>query len=127
MIHRGTSVISVLILISIALMSAASEHPQRVEPQQERAAQRALLDRYCVTCHTQRQKERGIVPIAIDNLDLANVAPDAEVWEKVIRKVRAGVMPPAGAPRPDQAASQNFIAWFETQLDRAAEMHPNPG
>src|SRR5438552_18998005 len=115
------NIIGVLAAISMAMMSSAMAHPQAVAPQ------RALLDRYCLTCHTQKAKERGAVPIALDTLDLTNVPDDAEVWEKVLRKMRAGLMPPPGAARPDQAASQNLTGWLESQLDRAAAANPNPG
>ena len=88
---------------------------------------KALLDRYCLTCHTQRLKERGTVPIALDTLDLAQVGANAEAWEKVVRKMRAGLMPPAGAPRPDKAAHDAFAGWLESELDRDAAAHLNPG
>lgn len=94
---------------------------------QSPSTQRATLDRYCITCHTQSSKDKGLVPIALDSLDLARVGNDAEVWEKVVRKVSAGVMPPQGSPRPDHAASQNLISWLTTELDRSAQAHPNPG
>src|SRR5262245_54236028 len=89
--------------------------------------QRAVLDRYCLTCHTQRAKDRGVVPIALDNVDVSNVAADAELWEKVLRKMRGGLMPPPGAPRPDEVSKRNLLSWLETQLDRAAAANPNPG
>src|SRR5438552_12828883 len=107
-------IIGVLAAALMATMSSALAHPQAVSPQ------RALLGRYCLTCHTQKAKERGAVPIALDSLDLNNVAADAESWEKVVRKMRAGLMPPPGAARPDQDATQNFASWLEAQLDRAA-------
>jgi mono/diheme cytochrome c family protein len=91
------------------------------------ATNKALLDRYCLTCHTQRLKERGTVPIALDTLDLTTVGADAAVWEKVVLKMRAGLMPPAGAPRPDTAAHDAFAAWLESELDRNAAARPNPG
>src|SRR6185369_7322056 len=61
---------------------------------QAASPQRALLDRYCVTCHTEKAKERGAVPIALDHIDASNPGTDPELWEKVIRKMRAGLMPP---------------------------------
>jgi mono/diheme cytochrome c family protein len=91
------------------------------------ASNRATLDRYCLTCHTTRQKERGVVPIALDTLDLSRVAADAPVWEKVVLKLRAGVMPPAGAPRPDAATHDGFAAWLEGELDRSWTANPDPG
>jgi hypothetical protein len=88
---------------------------------------RAVLDRYCLTCHTAKAKDRGIVPIALDTVDVSNIGADAEVWEKVVRKMRGRLMPPPGMPRPDEATTQSVISWLETQLDRADAANPNPG
>ena len=88
------------------------------------AAHRGLVDQYCVTCHNERLKTGGL---ALDGLDVSRVAEDADVWEKVVRKLRAGVMPPSGRPRPAPAASDGFTAWLESELDRAAATGPNPG
>ena len=88
---------------------------------------KALFDKYCLTCHTQRMKERGTVPIALDTLDLTRVGTDAATWEKVVIKMRAGLMPPAGAPRPDKTAHDGFATWVESELDRYAAANPNPG
>jgi mono/diheme cytochrome c family protein len=90
-------------------------------------SRRAVLDRYCVTCHTQRAKERGTVPIALDNIDLSNVGANAEVLEKVVRKMRAGLMPPPGAARPDDATKRHLISSLEAELDRSAASSPDPG
>ena len=68
--------------------------------------QRALLDRYCLGCHSQPAKAAGQEParkLTLDDLDVARVAAHADVWERVVRKMRAGMMPPAGARRPDKA------------------------
>ena len=91
------------------------------------AARRELFARYCVSCHTEAQKTRGAVPVALDTLDLANVGAHAELWERVVLKVRAGVMPPAGMPRPDRATLDGLVVWLESQLDQAAAARPNPG
>ena len=56
-----------------------------------------------------------------------NAGEHAEVLEKAVRKIRAGAMPPLGAPRPDAAAMERFVTSLETELDRAAAAHPNPG
>ncbi|HET9132542.1 MAG TPA: DUF1592 domain-containing protein, partial [Terriglobia bacterium] len=96
-------------------------------PQTTTSSQRAVLDKYCVTCHSQSGKDRGLVPIALDKLDWTHVGNDAEVWEKVVRKMNAGVMPPPGAPRPDRSASDGLTSWLTTELDRAAQANPNPG
>jgi hypothetical protein len=89
--------------------------------------QQEVLKRYCLTCHTQALKQRGTVPIAFDQLNLSNLAADAQTWEKIDRKVRTGLMPPAGLPRPDKAAHDGFVQWIEGELDRAAAAHPDPG
>ena len=96
-------------------------------PQVERAAPappRALLDRYCVSCHNTRLKTGNL---ALDGFDLSQVGEHPEVWEKVVRKLRGGLMPPAGRPRPDQATQDGLVAWLERELDAAAAAHPNPG
>jgi hypothetical protein len=87
---------------------------------------RAVLDKYCVSCHNPKLKTGGLV------LDPERLAPDAVaadgvVWEKVIRKLRSASMPPVGLPRPDQATYDSTAAELEHALDRAARAHPNPG
>ncbi len=84
----------------------------------------AFLQQYCFACHNERAKTAGL---SLEKLDLANLPDNAEVWERVIRKLRGNAMPPAGLPRPDRAVSENFIGWMETSLDRAAASNPNPG
>ena len=106
---------------------------------QQATEYRALLDDYCVTCHSQRivdgQNEPATaltsqlraVGLALDALDLSAIAADAAHWEPVVRKLRAGLMPPAGRRRPDQALLDEFRAWLETELDGAAAASPDPG
>ncbi len=86
--------------------------------------ERALLDRYCVTCHNDALRTAGL---ALDTLDLDRPGDHADVWEKVVGKLRAGMMPPAGRPRPDGEASGRLVAYLETELDRAAAVYPDPG
>ncbi len=105
---------------------------QQQSPQQQPSArpasaaspQRAVLDRYCVTCHNQTLKTGGL---ALDRLDVAKVAEGAEIWEKVIRKLRTGMMPPIGRPRPDEITQASVVSYLETELDRAAAARPDPG
>ena len=87
-------------------------------------AERALLDRYCVACHNARLQTAGL---ELDTADVDHVAGDPELWEKVARKLRAGAMPPAPRPRPDEATYARFIEHLETELDAAAAADPNPG
>ena len=79
------------------------------------APQRASLDRYCVGCHNDRVKTGGL---ALDTLDVERVGENAEAWEKVVRKLRGRMMPPAGRPRPDEATYESLVSYLETSLDR---------
>ncbi len=85
---------------------------------------RPVLNQYCVSCHNERLKTGGL---ALDKLDLANVPANAAVWEKVVRKLRTGVMPPAGLPKPDDQTRFALAASLETAMDREAALHPYPG
>ena len=87
-------------------------------------AQRALLDRYCVTCHSDQLETGGL---SLQGLDTADVGSHPDVWEKVVRKLRAGSMPPQPRPRPDPAAYAGLRSWLEQELDRTAAAAPNPG
>ena len=87
------------------------------EPDQPAAAHRALIERYCVTCHNERLQTAGLV---LSDMDPSQVAGAAEQWEKVVRKLRAEAMPPAGRPRPDKLEYAALASWLETALDRAA-------
>ena len=91
---------------------------------QPASAQRTVLDRYCVTCHNEKLKTAGLI---LDKIDIEKVGEEAQVWEKVVRKLRTGAMPPAGMPRPDKATYDSFATYLETSLDRAAAAKPNPG
>jgi len=89
------------------------------------AAQRALLDQYCVTCHNARLKTANLL---LDQLDLSRLGEHVDVAETVVRKVRAGLMPPTNARRPDPAALASLVTWMESELDRGATTHlPAPG
>jgi mono/diheme cytochrome c family protein len=88
---------------------------------------RALVDQYCVTCHNTRLKTGGLV-LEKDQLDFARLTDHAELAEKVIRKVRAGLMPPTNMRRPDAATLDSFLTWMETQMDAPSAQHlPAPG
>ena len=83
--------------------------------------ERALLDQYCVSCHNQKLKTAGLL---LDQMDLDHPGADAATWEKVVRKIRAGMMPPSGARRPDRASLDGLASKIETSLDRAAAQAP---
>jgi mono/diheme cytochrome c family protein len=103
--------------------ASASEPPSRAVSQAV-PPERALVDRYCVTCHNQRARTAGLT---LDTLDLANPPVDADRWEKVIRKVRGGLMPPVGMPRPEKTALAGLASYLEASIDTAAAAHPRPG
>src|SRR5437764_3844299 len=95
------------------------------------ATQKALVSQYCMTCHSDKAKAANMdsaSKIDFDTLDIAHVAKDAEKWELIVRKLRAGMMPPANARRPDPATYKAFITWLENELDRSAVTYaPPPG
>jgi hypothetical protein len=88
------------------------------------ASQQALVSKYCAGCHNDKLKSGGF---SWAKLDLSHPDQNAEQAEKVIRKLRAGMMPPAGMPRPDPTAVRTFAAFIENGLDQAAAARPNPG
>ncbi len=85
---------------------------------------RALTAKYCVSCHNQKLKTANL---ALDTADPVHVSNSAETWEKVIVKLRSRSMPPPGIPRPDNATYDSVAAWLESEIDRAAATHVNPG
>ena len=87
---------------------------------------RAVLDRYCVTCHNERVRTGGLV-LEPDAVDPSDVGRDAAVWEKVVRKLRTGMMPPSPRPRPNQETYASLVSYLETELDRVAAVNPKPG
>ena len=100
--------------------SPAPASPSLAQP--TLAQQRPVLDQYCVTCHNQKLKTAGLM---LDKLDLARAGDDPNTWEKVVRKLRAGMMPPAGMPRPNPAAYETLTVSLENELDRAAAAKPH--
>ena len=91
------------------------------------SSQRAVFKQYCLSCHNEAMKKTGTVPVAFEGEALWDIAANAATWEKVVLKMRAGVMPPAGVPHPDKSVRGAFLAWLESELDRAAAARPNPG
>jgi hypothetical protein len=99
------------------VQSAPSTPPSAVEPQ-------AVLNRYCISCHNEKQRVGGL---SLSNLDMTKPGAHADVWERVLEKLRSGAMPPPGRPRPDAATYQSVAQSLETSLDRAWAANPNPG
>jgi mono/diheme cytochrome c family protein len=120
-------------VLAVAVWSAVvSSSVPRAQTQPDAAPQTADLERtvtqYCATCHNERNRTAATTSgVLLDRLDFTRIAENGEMWEKVIRKMRAGAMPPAGMPRPDGAAHDALVSFLETTLDRAAATRPNPG
>lgn len=106
----------------------------------EDAQNRALLDQYCVICHNEAVVNSTASPneglqttqlrnlgLTLDTEDVSNLAKNPEVWEKVVNKLRVGVMPPPNYPRPDKPRYDGFRNWLEDELDRVAATRVDPG
>ncbi|HSP68953.1 MAG TPA: DUF1592 domain-containing protein [Bryobacteraceae bacterium] len=119
------------IVLGVLAMSGQAPKPAAAALITTPEAEKAFLTQNCVTCHSTAQKARGYEPalrLTLDNLDPAHVEKDAETWEKVVRKVRAGMMPPSGMPRPNPQVFESGIVFLENELDRTAKAHiPPPG
>src|SRR4029453_11001707 len=114
--------------VAVALSTVQTSAPAQGERKQVEGPApidiRATLDKYCVTCHSKRRHTAGLV---LEGIDVANPAAHADVWERVITKLHARSMPPAGMPRPDVAAYDAIAASLEAAIDRAWAANPNPG
>ena len=117
----GRMLAAYLAFAALCVAPQAAPAAQESDPQ---TAYREVVDRYCVACHNARQLTAGL---ALDNLDLGAVGDHPDVWEKVVRKLRGGLMPPAGRPRPDKQTYARFASWLEGALDAASAQAPNPG
>src|ERR1051325_2166221 len=106
------------LLATALVLVAVGAEAQVASPNQ------ALIKRYCVTCHNQRLKTANV---EFDTLELAHPEKNTVVWERAFRKLRAGMMPPPGAPRRAVADAQSLAAYLETALDKAGAANPNPG
>jgi hypothetical protein len=117
--------LALLFVVSLATLGGQSPAaPPNVPPRLSSDQARVLLDRYCVSCHNDRLKTQNL---SLQGLDVANLAERGEVWEKVIRKLRAGVMPPPDVPRPPLAEYEALRDWLEDGVDRAAQGRTPPG
>ena len=97
---------------------------QPAAPASSAADHRATVTKYCVTCHNERTKAGGL---ALDKMDFEHIPAGAAVWEKSLKKMRVGMMPPPSAAQPGAAARAALVSWLTTTLDAAAAARPNPG
>jgi mono/diheme cytochrome c family protein len=109
-----------------ACQSSGPKGPHYAQTQNaaSNASPRALADQYCVSCHNSKLRTGGL---DLETLDLAAPGANAEAFEKVIAKLRAGSMPPTGRPRPDSATYDAVASRLERDVDRAWDASPNPG
>src|SRR5512140_2116626 len=121
---------TILIGVGIALagvgyfQARGQDATSSAAPQNPAEQYSATMGKYCFTCHNEKLKTADLI---LSKEDVANPAANPEVWEKVVRKLRARGMPPVGMPRPDNATYDAFAGYLETALDQAATAKPNPG
>ena len=127
---RSSVIFSTIYLVVAGALASAAPQQAAAAPAgvqdaaQAQVANKTLVTRYCVTCHSDRLKTAGL---SLEKIDFNNLTAGAEVWEKVIRKVHTGSMPPLGMPRPDKTTIDGFAGWLETSIDKVALAKPNPG
>src|SRR6185312_7249679 len=120
-----------LISLVLSQKAPAQANPADAVTPPTATTEKAFFTQYCVVCHNEKAKKTGqpaALAITIDSLDVAHVEQNAQDWERVVRKVRAGMMPPAGMPRPKPAQFEANITWLENELDKHAVVNlPPPG
>ncbi len=123
--HRISALfVSGCIALTLSTVQTSARQTQQAPSPATSAAPKAVFEQYCITCHNQKLHTAGL---ELDSLDPTNPGPNAEVWEKVIAKLRAGSMPPPGRPRPDASTYHAVASWLEHEIDRSWEASPNPG
>jgi mono/diheme cytochrome c family protein len=123
-VSLAVGVASLLAASSLVFKLEAEQQPPAPSSAAATAAHLTLVDEYCLSCH-DNDKEKG--GLSLERVAAHDVAQHPEVWEKVIRKLRARQMPPVGKERPDDAIYDSVIASLEKSLDRTAAANPNPG
>jgi mono/diheme cytochrome c family protein len=117
-----TATVLFIVLLAVIVRSAApsadaQQAPATAAPTAA-SAEATFLNQYCIGCHNQRAKIGGL---ALDVLDVSRVGPASETWEKVVKKIRTGMMPPSGAKRPERSALDRFASELESRLDEAVD------
>jgi hypothetical protein len=121
----GLAGLAAVLFFSIQVeMSAQQSDPASAGRSPTTSTQRQFLDRYCGTCHNDRLKTGGL---SLERIDASRPDTQPEVWEKVVRKLRTGVMPPPNMMQPPKADRLALVTWLETSLDAASATKPNPG
>ncbi len=125
MLHRRitTACATVALFAGFGLLKTAQSQQSTATAAKQDSPEQALVNKYCVGCHSDKLKTGQL---SLEKLDVANPVTHAETWEKVIRKLRVGAMPPQGMPR-DVAALDKFASYLETSLDKAVAAKASPG
>ncbi len=121
---RTLSVLGLATALAAFAQQRSAPAAKATAPASDAAPQQALVDQYCVMCHSEQLKTAGVI---LEGLHIDHIADNTATWEKVLRKFGSGQMPPPGLPRPDDDTSAKFTAWLEKQLNANAAAHPNPG
>jgi hypothetical protein len=124
MLNIVKSPLFVTLLLSAQLQLAAQQSTAVSQPLSAASSQHQFLNRYCATCHNERLKSGGL---SLGQVNLSSVGAQPELWEKVVRKLRTGVMPPPNAPQPPEADRNLMLKSMETALNAASDARPNPG
>jgi mono/diheme cytochrome c family protein len=123
---KATILAAALLLFVVAMAQVETQSPPSAAARAEQSPSgaQAVIDRYCVTCHNPRLRAGGLT---LDTLKVTDAGGQPQTWEKIVRKVRTGMMPPSGAPRPDRTTLDRVAATVEEAIDGAAAAAPNPG
>src|SRR5262245_46872285 len=113
--------------VSVGVSAGGGAQQPAARPAAAPAEYHTLITKYCVTCHNERLKTPADNPLLLDKVNLDNPGADPAVWEKVVRKLGVGSMPPQGSPRPDAQETARLRTWLATSLDAAAERNDNAG
>ena len=120
----GLAGLAVTLLLSVQVKISAQQGNAPAAAPSPASSQRQFLDRYCATCHSQSLKTGGL---SLAQVDLSRIDAQPELWEKVVRKLHTGVMPPPNVPQPSASDRLAMLTWIETSLDAASAAKPNPG
>jgi len=116
--------LALALLLSLQVKVSAQQNTTASAVSAPTASQRQFLDRYCATCHNERLKTAGL---SLVQVDLSRPGAQPELWEKVVRKLHTGVMPPPNMPQPSEADRLAILTWLETSLNSASAARINPG
>ena len=123
-LRAGLVVLAAPLLLSVQVTTSAQGNAAPRERSPAISSQRQFLDRYCATCHNERLKTGGL---SLEQVEVSRPGARPDLWEKVVRKLHTGVMPPPNAPQPPQSDRLAMLTRLEASLDAAAAAQPNPG